>query len=405
MKGKKSKLGFKIPAFALIVFCAIATSAFTQSLGDVNNSGSVDIVDALLVAQYYVGLNPAGFVASVADVNCSGSVDIVDALVVAQFYVGLVNQLSCGTISPTAIPTIQPTAGPSSTPGPTSAPDTVKTGNATYFYSLGAPYGGCGLPQAFLDTQNFVAVNVANTPGDYTTFRNRPIAAQYASEIGFFNNGLNCGRWVHVTIGNYCNGTNDGAMNQPFCRDGSGWTADAYNGAELDMVLADSCYDGNAWCRDDPNHLDLAQAALNLFVKNGQPVGNMFPDHWNNRQISWYFEPSPNYTGDIRVGFIISAQIWWPTIAIAHLPNGIHGVDYYDGTNWIKAQMNGDLGESFILGPTTMSGYTPGSNYRIRIYDCTDQLINNGRIYNFAFPAVCGTSCTDAFVEVTYTVE
>jgi hypothetical protein len=61
--------------------------------GDVNGSGTVDIVDALLVAQYYVGLNPSGFIVSNADSNCSGSIDIVDALLIAQFYVGLINQL------------------------------------------------------------------------------------------------------------------------------------------------------------------------------------------------------------------------------------------------------------------------------------------------------------------------
>ncbi len=60
------------------------------SLGDVNASGTIDIVDALLTAQYYVGLNPANFTVANADVNCSGSVDIVDALRIAQYYVGLV---------------------------------------------------------------------------------------------------------------------------------------------------------------------------------------------------------------------------------------------------------------------------------------------------------------------------
>jgi hypothetical protein len=63
--------------------------------GDVNGSGSVDVVDALLVAQYYVGLNPANFNASVADVNCSGAIDIVDALQIAQLYVGLISAFSC----------------------------------------------------------------------------------------------------------------------------------------------------------------------------------------------------------------------------------------------------------------------------------------------------------------------
>ncbi|MBN2441645.1 MAG: hypothetical protein JXJ04_09865, partial [Spirochaetales bacterium] len=60
-------------------------------LGDANNDDSVDIVDALLAAQSYVGLNPAGFDLRNADVNCDGIVDIIDALPIAQDYVGLVS--------------------------------------------------------------------------------------------------------------------------------------------------------------------------------------------------------------------------------------------------------------------------------------------------------------------------
>ena len=59
--------------------------------GDVNNDNSIDIVDALLVAQYYVGLNPGGFNTAAADVTGDGSIDIVDALRIAQCYVGLVS--------------------------------------------------------------------------------------------------------------------------------------------------------------------------------------------------------------------------------------------------------------------------------------------------------------------------
>jgi hypothetical protein len=60
-------------------------------IGDVNTSVTIDIVDALLVAQYYVGLNPSNFNASAADVNRSGAIDIVDALLIAQYYVGLIS--------------------------------------------------------------------------------------------------------------------------------------------------------------------------------------------------------------------------------------------------------------------------------------------------------------------------
>jgi hypothetical protein len=66
-----------------------------SNIGDVNSSGTIDIVDALLVAQYYVGLNPAGFVLANGDTNCSGTVDVVDALRIAQYYVGLLTSLAC----------------------------------------------------------------------------------------------------------------------------------------------------------------------------------------------------------------------------------------------------------------------------------------------------------------------
>ncbi|MBN2443900.1 MAG: dockerin type I repeat-containing protein, partial [Spirochaetales bacterium] len=72
----------------------VPTSAPTNPavlLGDVNSDGSVDIVDALLIAQWYVQLDPLPFNVDAADTNCSGSVDIVDALLIAQYYVGLIN--------------------------------------------------------------------------------------------------------------------------------------------------------------------------------------------------------------------------------------------------------------------------------------------------------------------------
>jgi hypothetical protein len=247
-----------------------------------------------------------------------------------------VNGNVCGGATGGTTPTPGTTPTATATPGPftpvvTPTPLTLTgthTGNATWFSALGAPYGGCGVPQANLDSQNFVALNVQNTPNNYSTFLTRPIAAQYVSEIGMFSNGLNCGRWVQVTIGNYCTGTNDGAANEPFCRNGS-WVTDKYNGATLNMLVADSCQDGNAWCRDDPNHLDLAQGSLNSFVLNGQPVGNMYPNAWNNRQISWQFIAAPTYTGDINLGFLQSANPYWSAISVTHLANGIHGVQYY----------------------------------------------------------------------------
>jgi hypothetical protein len=275
------------------------------------------------------------------------------------------------------------------------------TGNATWFSGLGGPYGGCGLPQANVDSQNFIALNVQNSPGVYTLLP-RPIPAADASEIGMFDNGLNCGRWVQVTIGNYCTGVNDGAQNEPFCRNGS-WISDQYNGATLDMVVADSCDDGNAWCKDDPYHIDLHQASLNQFVLNGQPVGNMYPDHWNNRQVTWQFIPAPNYTGDINIGALQGAQPYWAAIAISHLPNGIHGVQYYANGTWTDATMDSDMGDDYIVAPTTGSG-TAGSFYEIRVVDASGNLVNNGEVYNFSLPASClPKGCSTAYTPVSYT--
>ncbi|GER83465.1 hypothetical protein KTAU_21020 [Thermogemmatispora aurantia] len=308
--------------------------------------------------------------------------------------------------TPTPTPALTPTATASTTPTPgipgvptTPLPlDGVHTGNATWFSGVGSPYGGCGVPDGYIDSPYYVALNVQNTPGDYSTYLPRPISAQNASKIGVFDNGLNCGRWVRVTIGAYCTGINDGAPNQPFCRNGS-WVNDQYTGATLDLVVADSCQDGNAWCRDDPYHLDIVQRALNQFQINGQPVGNMYPNAWNNRQISWQFIPAPNYTGDIHIAFLQGANPYWSAISITHLANGIHGVDYYQNGTWVHAQMDADMGNDYVILPTTPGG----SQYAIRVYDVTDQLINNGRIYYFSYPSSCGSSCPSAYTPVTYT--
>jgi hypothetical protein len=303
-------------------------------------------------------------------------------VVVGAFVTVLLDQLPASAIDPGGTPT-------------------PVTGNATWFTGLGSPYGGCGLPQSALDSQNFLALNVQNTPGNYTNLP-RPIPAADASEIGMFNNGLNCGRWVQVTIGNYCTGTNDGAPNEPFCRNGS-WVSDQFNGATLDFVVADSCDDGNAWCKDDPYHVDLAQAALNNFVLNGQPVGDMYPNHWNNRQVTWQFIQAPNYTGDISIGAIQGAQPYWPAVAISHLPNGIHGVQYYANGAWANATMDSDQGDDYIIAPTTGPG-TAGSQYEIRVIDASGNTVNNGEVYNFSLPAAClPNGCTAPYTSVSYT--
>ena len=58
--------------------------------GDVNGDGQVNIVDALLIAQDYVGLNPPNFDRDCADVDCNGIITILDALLIAQYYVNII---------------------------------------------------------------------------------------------------------------------------------------------------------------------------------------------------------------------------------------------------------------------------------------------------------------------------
>jgi len=67
--------------------------------GDVNASGEVTIVDALLVAQYCVGLLKTLTNPQAADVSADNAITILDALLIAQYSVGLINQF------PAQIPT------------------------------------------------------------------------------------------------------------------------------------------------------------------------------------------------------------------------------------------------------------------------------------------------------------
>lgn len=97
-------------AVICFIILFLPASLAAQSLGDVNNSSTIDIVDALLIAQYYVGLNPSNFYTGAADVDGDGSINIVDALLVAQYYVGLITSFPAGTVTPvtTAAPTTPP---------------------------------------------------------------------------------------------------------------------------------------------------------------------------------------------------------------------------------------------------------------------------------------------------------
>lgn len=81
----------------LIMGLLLFPICFAQSitLGDVNGSGRISIVDALMVAKYYVNLETTGFIEEAADVDCSGTILILDALMIAQHYVGTISEFPC----------------------------------------------------------------------------------------------------------------------------------------------------------------------------------------------------------------------------------------------------------------------------------------------------------------------
>lgn len=74
-------------------FVNYKTSA-TQLHGDANLNRYVDIVDSL-IAEYFVGIFPEIFDMISAKADCDSNITIVDALLVAQFYVGLISSLAC----------------------------------------------------------------------------------------------------------------------------------------------------------------------------------------------------------------------------------------------------------------------------------------------------------------------
>lgn len=60
--------------------------------GDANDDGIIDIVDALVVARFYVGLDVGKFQHGGGDVDGNGKIEIVDALLIARRFVGLINE-------------------------------------------------------------------------------------------------------------------------------------------------------------------------------------------------------------------------------------------------------------------------------------------------------------------------
>ena len=248
---------------------------------------------------------------------------------------------------------------PLSTPLQDSDQSEVYEDPATHFLATGELGGGCGIHPDLIESQNFVALNVQNTPNDYSTWLPRP--HHDAATKGIWDNGKNCGRWVRVTLSDDCaDGHVSGRKDEPKC---ARFQGDDKNGATADFVVTDSCQDDNRWCRDYPYHLDLSTASLKTFVKDGKNVGDL-SQNWRNRKVQWKFIESPQKR-PVEIHFVRNAQLFWATIGITHLRNGIHGVRYQDRQgNWASAAMNGDNGQTYQINAKDDDG-----NFAIKIVD------------------------------------
>ena len=96
---QKSKSKFMWVALILLALNVFSLSAQAGPqgkiiYGDVTNDEKVDIIDALIIAQFYVGIPISGtFVREAADVNFDNYIDIIDALIIAQYYVQIIPEL------------------------------------------------------------------------------------------------------------------------------------------------------------------------------------------------------------------------------------------------------------------------------------------------------------------------
>ncbi|MGW8667659.1 cellulose binding domain-containing protein [Streptomyces niveus] len=265
-------------------------------------------------------------------------------------------------------------------PSPAAAAETYG-GVGTWFDKVGDTGGACGVPPDQIESQNFVALNVWDMPNDFADAPSpRPIPADKSNIKGMYDNGLNCGRWVRIKLSDFCDVANGGAPGAGICRGGT-WAPDRYNGATLNAVVTDSCGDGNEWCRSDRNHLDVSRHGVGGFtMPDGTPAGDLIgAGAWNNRKVDWSFIPAPNYRGDIKLAFAEGAERYYAPLIISNLPNGIHGVEYFDGSTWQRAKMNGDNGQRYTIDANSAAK----TSYTVRVIEANGQLLNGGRQYTF----------------------
>ena len=85
------------------IFFLLCFSVYSL-IGDVDNNNSINIIDALKIAQYSVNIIPSPFNKTAADVNVDGIINIVDALLVAQYSTDLITYFPSSTYKRLPVP-------------------------------------------------------------------------------------------------------------------------------------------------------------------------------------------------------------------------------------------------------------------------------------------------------------
>ena len=154
----------------------VTDAAYT--VGDVNEDGNINITDALLISQYYVGLDPQAYTAPLeaGDANADGNVVIVDAMLVAQYYVGLITELPWPptTMTPTPTPVDTPIPTPVDTPTPQLVEETVfavNCGGGAYTSSDGTEYAADTGYSGGTATTNTASISGTSDPTLYNSER------------------------------------------------------------------------------------------------------------------------------------------------------------------------------------------------------------------------------------------
>jgi len=247
----------KVIIMVLLLLLFGLSQTFAAACGDVNSSGGVDIVDALMIAQYTVGLNPVNFNSAVANVNGDTSINVIDALMVAQYSVGSISQLSCTVATPTRTPTPTPTPTPVCTSKPAAVAVNVNFSGSAF----------TGSHQVAVETDPGLPQFTIFRPRDLGAGKKYPITAwgQGACSTNGLSNTEYCGQLASQGYLVIADGTPNGSGGG--C--GSAYSMDLKGGVCLLNAIKWAISENNNPCSQYYQSLDTTKTAAFGFSCGG----------------------------------------------------------------------------------------------------------------------------------------